>query len=481
MCSKVRHFKQHRGRATDNATMKIDSSKKIRTQNDDGQIRRIRGDAQIGNVKSIQQSAPDLIEGMGPKTLVKELRAAFGGKDVSEIVALPKAQRAVAIEQRLQAMGLDNNAAKAVMTAALLGSLGDKIAGQDSYYITIGGKKMDRALLEGFVQSLMGAKDNVVSAKEAKSAIVPEMLDGKGMTAIETETYMFALQHFPITEKAVREALVPALREATGSPVQHIGDGQVGYEFTELYSHLQTHGRLQDLYAAKAEMSQADMLNMWDNKISLQDLNGFLEKATQPKTLKALKEQFGADEVQGVQTWLKSEGDTVTLKRLAGGKMSAGELQNLIYGSWQMENTPYDPHYKADYAPIPITKTKPSGAEKALAKFVDGLESQINAHDWKGLMKSFNAENRATQKELGVGDAQYIAEGLGLHMVDNSLPGDITKMSALNQIKSVTLHREGSLDGEIKGVATLKDGSELAVSIPVSAKGKGFEITPAVG
>lgn len=460
---------------------RIHTPSHLRTQNDDGQFRRIRADAQIGNVRTIKESAPDLIVGLGAQTPVAELRAAFGGKDVSEIVSLPKAQRAAAVQQRLAALGLDNNAATAVMTAALLGGLGDKIVAGDSYYVQIGGKKLDRELLQSFIASLAGPQDHVVSANEAAKKIVPEMIDGQGMTATETSTYLFAMQHLPVSDKAVREALVPALREATGAPVIHLGEGKQGFDFTQLYDHLQKTGRLQDLYSAKAEMSSADMLGMWDNKLTLEALNEHLEASLKPKSFAALEAQFGADEVKSVLSWLKAEGDTASLKKLAGGKMSAGELQNLIYGSWQMENTPYDAHYQAKFEPMPVTASGPSAAAKALGEFVSGLEKSIEAHDWKGLAKHFNVENRATQKELGIGDAQYLAEGLGLHMVDNSLPGDITQFSALDQIASVTLHREKDGDGNIRGVATLKDGSELAVSIPVSSKGKGFEITPAVG
>ena len=468
-----------------------------RSVNQDGQFRRIRSDAQIGNVRSIQHKAADLIEGLGAKTRVGELRASFGGLDVSEIVALPKAERAAAVQKHLAALGLGNKAAEAAMTAALFGSLGDKILAGDSYYVEIGGKKLDRQLLESFILSLPGG----VSAADAKGKIVPEMIDGKGMTAAETETYLFAMRHLPVTDKALREVLIPALRDATGAPVMHLGPGQQGFDFTQLYDHLEKNGRLQDLYSAKADMSSADMLNMWENKITLEDLNKHLEHALAPKSLGDLKQQFGAEEVKGVQDWLKAEGDTAALKKLAGGKMSPGELQNLIYGSWQMANTPYDPHYEAKYAPMPITAAGPSpaakalngsgpviggvnppaGANAALNAFLSGLEKQIGAHDWKGLLKAFNAENRKTQLELGVtSDAQYIAEGLGLHMVDNALPGDVTSFASLEQIKSVKLGREAGA-GEISGVATLADGSERAINIFVTAKGKGFEITPAVG
>lgn len=78
-------------------------------------------------------------------------------------------------------------------------------------------------------------------------------------------------------------------------------------------------------------------------------------------------------------------------------------------------------------------------------------------------------------------DAQYIAEGLGLQMVGNTLPGDVTSFASLDQIKSVKLGRELGASGEISGVATLADGSERAISLFVGAKGQGFEITPAVG
>lgn len=434
--------------------------------------RRIRNDALIGNVEVIQKKAPDLIKTLGPEASVGDLRAAFGGKDIAEILALPKTQRAAAVEAHMAQLGVDNKAAKASVTGALLA---DRVSKGKDYYVQLGGKKLDRGLLLAFVASTSG-KNGPVSAGDAATKIVPEMIDGNGMTSIETATYLFAMQHFKVTDKAVREKLIPALRTATGAPVKQLKDGQQGFDFMELYDHLEKTGRLADLYSAKTDMSDAEMLAMWDNGISLQDLNAHLESALEGKSAAKLKAQFGSD-FDAVQTWLKQKGDKATLKRLAEGKVSAGELQNLIYGSWKMENTPFDPNYKATFEPFPTTH-----APMTEAKFLDGIVAAVGAHDWKSLLGMFDPLNRETQRGIGVtSDAQYIAEGLGLHMVDNSLPGDITKQKTLDQIQYVTLHKPDPSVNAFAGTATLKDGTVLNVSFGYEQTKSGFQITPAVG
>lgn len=110
----------------------------------------------------------------------------------------------------------------------------------------------------------------------------------------------------------------------------------------------------------------------------------------------------------------------------------------------------------------------------------------VNGKDWKGFVELCDPENVKGQKELGVGQYQYIAEALGLHMVGNSLPGDIKKRSTLEQIDRISLQRASGPDarGEVvlKGTATLANGDKLKVEVYGHSRPDGtFWLTPPVG
>lgn len=326
--------------------------------------RRIRSDAQIGNVRTLKAKAPDLITRLGPRITVGTLREIFGRRSVTEIAEMPREQRAVFVESYFRDQGLPNSAARAALTAALFGALGDRVLSGAAYYVQIGGQKYDRKILQAFLRAVADEKNPVVSANDAKESIVPAIADARVVTPVETESYLFCLQHFKTTGKATREQLVPMLRALTGDPVKVIENGAQGFDFGELYDHLQQSGRLSDLYSAKADMTREDMIRMWDHGISLEALNAHLKTALEPKTEAELGEKFGRDQFDQVVAWLREQGNEAALQRLSNGEVSPGEFQNLIYGSWKIAGTPYDPDYRAKYRPFPVT---PRAARPAAA------------------------------------------------------------------------------------------------------------------
>jgi hypothetical protein len=110
----------------------------------------------------------------------------------------------------------------------------------------------------------------------------------------------------------------------------------------------------------------------------------------------------------------------------------------------------------------------------------------VNTKDWKGFIALCDPANVKGQKEMGIGQYQYIAEALGLHNVDNTLTGDIRKKSTLDQVEKITLQRPSGPDarGELtfSGTATLKNGEKLKVTIYAHSRPDGtFQITPPVG
>ncbi|MBI2377195.1 MAG: hypothetical protein HYV07_24560 [Deltaproteobacteria bacterium] len=442
----------------------------------------IPAETPISQIKTIAKKAPDLVQKLGPSTTAGTLRQIFGSKSISQIASMPVTERAAQVELHLTASGMGNTAARASVASALHGSLGEAAKKGTSYYIEIGGRKLDRGIVKGFAESAPGGHDTQVSAAEAKEKIVPAMADSGKLTPLEAETYLFCLRNFRTSQKASREALMPALRDLTGAPVELIG-GKQGMKFEQLTDHLDRTGRLADLYSAKADMTDKEVVAMWEHGISLDDLNKHLESALTPRSEKELAGKVGADQVAEAKAWLKSKGDTGALARLATGKMSAGELQNIVYGSWEMKNTPFDPGYDAKFVAVPATV--PAG-RTTTAKLISDIEWFVAKKDWQGLMNCFDPANRETQKKVGVtSDAQYLAEGLGLHMVGNSLPGDIQSFDSLAQIKSLELGTSPVGDmgesSEYRGKAKLADGSSLDVAIFVEKRGDRFVVAPAVG
>lgn len=119
------------------------------------------------------------------------------------------------------------------------------------------------------------------------------------------------------------------------------------------------------------------------------------------------------------------------------------------------------------------------------AALFSALERGVAKHDWKGLLPLFDKANRKGQSEIGVNDSQYLAEGLGLHMVNNTLDGPITRAETLDQLKAVKIGRtptERTATSErYVGVATLQDGKRLQVDLYLKPVKGGFVIAPPVG
>jgi hypothetical protein len=133
-----------------------------------------------------------------------------------------------------------------------------------------------------------------------------------------------------------------------------------------------------------------------------------------------------------------------------------------------------------------IQATRGQHTLKSPAILRERLLEAVNTQDWKGFIELADPSNVKGQKEMGIGQYQYIAEALGLHMVDNTLKGDITKKATLEQVSKITLQRAGEPDASgavsFTGTATLKNGEKLKVNIDAHNRPDGtFWLTPAVG
>ncbi|MBI5510563.1 MAG: hypothetical protein HY903_17540 [Deltaproteobacteria bacterium] len=233
-------------------------------------------------------------------------------------------------------------------------SVTSKSISDKGYYAVADGDKMDKALLKAIIQSTEGKRANPVSQSEVHKRIAPKLEDGGKLTEVEGNTLLWARRHTKWTPAADLALAKVVQKLKPDAMILAFGGLAKPGDFGRLYDKLETTGRLADLYAVKAEMSSAELSKLWDKGMSLQDLNAKLKAALSPAPLARLKTVFAAwdfDKVLQAMT-------PADRSRAESGKMSVGEFQNQIYGSWEKEDptlagkTPFDPSYKAKFEAI---------------------------------------------------------------------------------------------------------------------------------
>lgn len=214
--------------------------------------------------------------------------------------------------------------------------------------------------------------------------------------------------------------------------------------------------------------------------------NPYLTKAEAKKLPRDLRDNFEAHRIgaqdNGRVSVKKFEANYV--KYVAVHATRADKNGDGILSARDVTNLPRD---LRDNAQNYIQATRGLHTLKTPTILKERILEAVNNKDWKGFIEMCDPDNVKGQKELGVGQHQYIAEALGLHMQGNSLPGDITRKATLDQIEKITLGRPTGPDarGEVtfKGTATLKNGDKLDVNIYGSVRQPQgtFWITPPVG
>lgn len=127
--------------------------------------------------------------------------------------------------------------------------------------------------------------------------------------------------------------------------------------------------------------------------------------------------------------------------------------------------------------------------DRMLGRFLDSLTQAVEKHDWDLVLTMFDPENFTGQKQMGIGEPQYIEEGLGLGMVGNNLvprPGDGSGYAKLNAIESIEIIKLNPPDAggtmEVDGRVTLFDGSTRKVTLYlVRTPTGGYIMSPPVG
>jgi len=220
----------------------------------------------------------------------------------------------------------------------------------------------DDALI-GNVKSLARTPDVVATlGGDTSVAELRAIFGGRSVSEIATmpklERATLLSRHFErmgVDNHAAQGAVNGTLLQEPGSK---LGGERIGFD--ALFAHLETCGRLADLYSAKADMSEEEKLAMWNEGISVDALNAHLEAGLEPKSEAELAAYFGAEEIAGLKSWLSASGRREQIAELESGRMSRGEAQNLIYGSWESENTPYDASYGAKFEPLELSSTEAS-------------------------------------------------------------------------------------------------------------------------
>lgn len=131
----------------------------------------------------------------------------------------------------------------------------------------------------------------------------------------------------------------------------------------------------------------------------------------------------------------------------------------------------------------PLLASRPT-----LRRFLVDVRREIEEHDWHALLaRAERRHYRAQVDRLGMREAQYVAELLGLNMADNNLRragerGPI-QTAWLNRIKRVHYRSHGS-EGPfivVRGQVWLADGRRLTLTLMLRHDGRRWALSGAVG
>lgn len=125
--------------------------------------------------------------------------------------------------------------------------------------------------------------------------------------------------------------------------------------------------------------------------------------------------------------------------------------------------------------------------------FLRAFDEAVLAGETATALTFFDPENRAVQREIGVGDAHYLAEAIGLHQAQRLAGHDVpepavwdpaAELAAVARIVVERVVPDEAMPGRMHalGRVELKDGRAYALDLPIFRGGlHGFEIVPPVG
>ena len=123
------------------------------------------------------------------------------------------------------------------------------------------------------------------------------------------------------------------------------------------------------------------------------------------------------------------------------------------------------------------------GDDRELAWFLTGFSGTVEKGDWIGLLEYFDRDNYLGQALIGVGDYQYIIEGMALPMdifIDSNAFININHLKGIGVIN--ILYTAEDYYAVVSGTAILSDGNKVPFSIRIKRNIKGrLVISPPVG
>lgn len=135
-----------------------------------------------------------------------------------------------------------------------------------------------------------------------------------------------------------------------------------------------------------------------------------------------------------------------------------------------------------------------AGVPDSVVLFVERFLETLAAGDIAGALPYFDPQNREVQRQIGIDDGQYVAEGLGLHTVQRLEGADVpepdpwdgaTEVRSIRRIVVDRLWTDPDFPGGVtaSGRVELRDGRVYGLRIflkPASVP-LGWQIAPAVG
>lgn len=344
--------------------------------------------------------------------------------------------------------------------------------------VMFGGQSMDRAVLAGMLDGIVGRGDGRISKADVDK-FLPRILDANKITTGEENAMLFGMKYFRFTAAADRELAKGIGEKFPDSALARFGGLSQPPRFADYqqYEMPMLANRAADLYGAKAVMSDAEMATWSRGDMTLADFNDVLKRACQKMPPAELTRTFGqetVDEAKGAMTDAEQS-------RFDTGRMTPAELQNIQYRAWESEGptmdgrTPYQEDYTPGFKPFVADDTR-WGKTTHLNDQIGQLNARLDAGDVDGMLKLFPEDIVKAQLELGVGKEQFVLEALGLGMVGSTVHG-------LNEVEHLAFDNSSAKECgpncyQISGTATLKNGTAAALQVLVDAD---YNLTSAVG
>jgi len=147
---------------------------------------------------------------------------------------------------------------------------------------------------------------------------------------------------------------------------------------------------------------------------------------------------------------------------------------------------------------LALAAGRPSGAAPAapppdVSPFLSELGAALRSGDVAAALPFFDPENLAAQRKLGVSDAQYVAEAIGLHREARLAGKDVpepdpwdaaAELAAVTRIVIEKVARDEAQPAAVHatGRVELRDGRAYALDLLLLPGGsRGWRIAPPVG